>query len=60
MYSPPVRKGGIIALYDIAPGPPERVGGVPEFLEDVKSKYRHLEIVKDCNQGGYGIGVIIV
>ena len=24
MYSPPVRKGGIIALYDIAPGPPER------------------------------------
>ncbi|MBS7612607.1 class I SAM-dependent methyltransferase, partial [Candidatus Bathyarchaeota archaeon] len=31
MYSPLVRKSGIIAFHDIVPGPPENVGGVPEF-----------------------------
>ena len=60
MYSPLVRKGGIIAFHDIVPGPPENVGGVPEFWNDIKNKYEHLEIVKDPNQGGYGIGVIFV
>ena len=60
MYSPLVRKGGIIAFHDIVSGPPENVGGVPEFWNDIKNKYKHLEIVKDPNQGGYGIGVIFV
>jgi hypothetical protein len=31
MYSPLVRKGGIIAFHDIYPGPEESVGGVPKF-----------------------------
>jgi predicted O-methyltransferase YrrM len=26
MYSPLVREGGIVALHDIVPGPPENVG----------------------------------
>jgi len=60
MYSPLVRKGGMIAFHDIVPGPPENVGGVPEFWNDIKNKYKHLEIVKDPNQGGYGIGVIFI
>ncbi|MBS7635674.1 class I SAM-dependent methyltransferase [Candidatus Bathyarchaeota archaeon] len=60
MYSPLVRKGGIIAFHDIVSGPPENVGGVPEFWNEIKSGYRHLEVVKDWNQGGYGIGVLYV
>lgn len=60
MYSPLVREGGIIAFHDIVPGPPENVGGVPRFWAEVKRSYRHLEIVKSWNQGGYGIGVIYV
>jgi predicted O-methyltransferase YrrM len=32
MYSPLVRKGGIIAFHDIVLGPPENVGGVPKIF----------------------------
>jgi len=31
MYSPLVRRGGIVAFHDIVPRPPENVGGVPRF-----------------------------
>jgi len=64
IYSPLVREGGIIALHDIVPGPEELVGGVPIFWNEVKqglkdrSNIRVLEVVKDWNQGGYGIGVV--
>jgi len=59
MYSPLVRKGGIIAFHDIVSGPEENVGGVPKFWQELKSKDKEfLEIVKDWNQGGYGLGVI--
>lgn len=58
MYSPLVRKGGIIAFHDIVPGPEENVGGVPRFWQEIKQKYKHKEIVKDWNQKGWGIGVI--
>jgi predicted O-methyltransferase YrrM len=60
MYSPLVREGGIIAFHDIVPGPPENVGGVPEFWNQIKAKYEHLEIVRDWSQGGFGIGVLFV
>ena len=59
-YSPLVRKGGIIAFHDIVFGPLENVGGVPEFWNQIKYRYEHLEIVNDWNQGGYGIGVIYI
>jgi predicted O-methyltransferase YrrM len=58
MYSPLVREGGIITFHDIVPGPPENMGGVPEFWNKIKTRYRHLEIVRDWNQGGFGIGII--
>jgi len=60
MYSPLVKNGGIIAFHDIVPGPPENVGGVPRFWQEVKRGYRYLEFVKDWKQGGYGIGVIFI
>lgn len=60
MYAPMVRKGGIIAFHDIADGPPENVGGVPEFWREVKSQHRHEQFVENPRQGGLGIGVLYV
>jgi predicted O-methyltransferase YrrM len=58
MYSPLVKKGGIIAFHDIVPGPKENVGGVPKFWEEIKRNFQTQEIVKNWNQNGYGLGVI--
>ncbi len=58
MYSPLVKKGGIIAFHDIVPGPERKVGGVHKFWTEIKRKYPSSEIVKDWNQKGYGIGFI--
>jgi len=60
MYSPLVRKGGIIAFHDIVSGPSENVGGVPTFWNEIKRSFTYNEIVKDWQQEGYGIGVIYV
>lgn len=59
-YGPLVKKGGLIAFHDIADGPPENVGGVPRFWNDVRYQYRHREFIADPRQGGWGIGVLYV
>ena len=59
MYGTTVRKSGLIAFHDIVwGGPPENVSGVPRFWRGIKSKCRHIERIKDRQQGGYGIGVL--
>lgn len=60
LYAPLVRDGGVVALHDIVQGPPENVGGVPTLWNEVKSRSRHIEIVQDREQKGYGIGVLFV
>jgi len=60
LYGPMVRKGGLIAFHDIVEGPPEKGVGVPQFWHEVKSQYRHVEIIENRDQGGYGIGVLYV
>jgi len=60
MYSPLVRKGGIIAFHDICPGREEAVGGVPRFWSETREGRNTREIVMDAKQGGFGIGVIFV
>ncbi len=35
-------------------------GGVPQYWKEVKSSYNYVEIVKDWNQIGNGLGVITV
>lgn len=68
MYSPLVRKGGIIAFHDIVPDYYTRygiraasyTGGVPKFWREIRDAYRHSEIVRDWGQDGYGIGVIYI
>jgi len=58
MYSPLVRKGGIIAFHDIVEFPPGTGCEVNRFWNEIKRKYRHLEIVKDYGQKWAGIGVL--
>jgi len=60
MYSPLVRKGGIIAFHDIVEHPPETGCEVSRFWNEIKHSYTYLEIVKSWNQKWAGIGVIYV
>ena len=59
MYASLVKQG-IIAFHDIAPGPKEYGGDVPDFWKEIKGNFPYKEIVQDWNQGGYGIGIIYV
>jgi len=58
MYSTLVAPDGMIAFHDIVDGPESAVGGVPKFWRELKQTRRHLEIVKDWKQGGWGIGIL--
>ena len=69
-YGSLVRDGGVIALHDIADGPPKNVGGVPKFwralvegLEGLGLSRAGVADVKEIVRGGargYGIGVLVV
>ncbi len=58
MYSPLVKKGGVIALHDIVQHPPEIGCEVSRFWSEIKSKYEYVEFVKSWNQNWAGIGLI--
>jgi len=60
MYGKLVRKSGMIALHDIFPSPPEAGCGVNKFWREIKERYKHNEIIHDCEQGWAGIGVVYV
>ena len=60
-----VGDGGVLAFHDIVPENPQRrseyelcSGQVPRFWSELRSRYRHAELVEDWNQGGMGIGVL--
>jgi cephalosporin hydroxylase len=57
MYSPMVKKGGIIAFHDIVEVPEDNVE-VNKFWNEIKTEYEHREIVEDWEQGNCGIGII--
>lgn len=67
LYSPLVRRGGLIVCHDIVPDFRTRfgikttadVGGVPQFWKEIKSSYDRVEeIIADPEQDGCGIGVL--
>ena len=60
MYSPLVRKGGLIVFHDIVVVPPEieKNNGVNKFWNEIKRNHEFKEIVDDWNQGWGGIGII--
>jgi predicted O-methyltransferase YrrM len=61
MYSKLVKSRGIIAFHDIIPDKIKNLSGeVWKFWKEIKSKYKHTEIVESYQQNGYGIGVIYV
>jgi cephalosporin hydroxylase len=60
MYSPLMRKGGIIAFHDICPHPSETECEVNRFWNEIKHGYKYMEIVEDWSQKWAGIGVLYV
>ncbi|MEM2772501.1 MAG: hypothetical protein QXR88_01480 [Candidatus Pacearchaeota archaeon] len=59
MYSPLVRKGGIIAFHDIINKDPLRKDiEVPKFWSVLKNRYRINEIIFD--KFNYGIGLLFL
>jgi predicted O-methyltransferase YrrM len=58
LYSPFVKKGGIIAFHDIAQHPKETNCNVSKFWDEIKQNYRCKEFIEDKKQGWGGIGVI--
>lgn len=58
MYSPLVRKGGIVAFHDIVTHDPTVGCEVDRFWNEVKQSYCYSEIVESQNQKWAGIGVL--
>ncbi len=58
MYSPLVRKGGIVAFHDIVAHDLKDGCEVDKFWNEVKVGYRNVEIVERQNQKCAGIGVL--
>jgi cephalosporin hydroxylase len=56
-YSTLVRPGGVIAFHDIAENKMETCQ-VSRFWQEIKSRYRHEEIVESASQGWAGIGIL--
>lgn len=57
MYTPLVKKKGIVALHDIAYSPPE-ISEVYKFWDEIKKNYEYKEFVEKRDKKGYGIGII--
>ena len=58
MYSPLVRKGGIVAFHDIVAHDLKDGCEVDKFWNEVKVGYRNVEIVERQNQKCARIGVL--
>lgn len=60
LYAPLVGKGGIIVFHDIAKHAEDRNCHVDLFWNEVKSAFRHREIIAQQNQDWGGIGILYV
>lgn len=60
MYSPLVRKGGVIAFHDVAPDQSAVGCEVDRFWNVIKKKYRYDELIEKTDQRWAGIGVLYV
>jgi predicted O-methyltransferase YrrM len=58
MYSPIVKKGGIVAIHDIVKHDPTSGCEVNKFWNEIKPSFKHLEIIENQNQKWAGIGVL--
>ena len=60
MYSPLVRRGGMVAFHDIVEHRRELGCEVDKYWNQIKQPYQHHELVEDPKQGWAGIGVIFI
>ncbi len=60
LYSPFVRKGGIIAFHDIAVHPPIAGCEVHRFWQELQKTKESKELIEDKDQGWAGIGVVFI
>ncbi len=60
MYSPLVRKGGVVVFHDIAQHDPKVGCEVDKFWNEIKQSHAHAEMVEEQNQGWAGVGVLYV
>lgn len=58
MYSPIVKKGGIVAFHDIVKHDPTSGCEVNKFWNEIKPSFKHLEIIENQDQKWAGIGVL--
>jgi len=58
MYSPLVKKGGIIAFHDVVIHPKESGCFVRDFWMEIKNQHSHKEIIENQKQEGGGIGIL--
>jgi predicted O-methyltransferase YrrM len=58
MYSPLVKKGGLIVFHDIVKHPKELNCYVHRFWNEIKQKYKYREIIESDDQEWAGIGVL--
>jgi cephalosporin hydroxylase len=58
MYSPLVRKGGIVVFHDIVAHDPTSGCEVDKFWNEIKKVHNHIEIIEEQNQKCAGIGVL--
>ena len=58
LYSPLMKKGGIIAFHDIVSSPDRSIDAVHEFWEQNKNQFDFEEIIEYSNQKAGGIGVV--
>jgi hypothetical protein len=57
LYSPLVRSGGIVAFHDIVTHGQESACQVPKFWNEVKHRYRHLEIIEQVDGGSFPVAI---
>jgi predicted O-methyltransferase YrrM len=58
MYSPFVRKGGMVIFHDIVEHSSEKHCDVNRFWNEIKGQYSHREIIENAAQGWAGVGVL--
>ncbi|MGD0743610.1 MAG: class I SAM-dependent methyltransferase, partial [Verrucomicrobiota bacterium] len=59
-YSPLVSPNGMIAFHDVCFHSLTSDCRVDVFWREIRNKYRHVEFIKDSNQGWAGIGVLLL
>lgn len=60
MYSPLVRRGGIVGFHDIAEQTIKNECEVNKFWNEIKRNYKYREFIYDLSTTKYGIGLIYI